>query len=147
MPALRDELALPGMKILQFAYDGDPENDFLPELYPENCVVYTGTHDNDTTRGWYHSLTAEEREVVRDVAGVDGRSVARDLIEIAWASRAKVAMTPMQDILGLGTEHRMNTPGQAEGNWAWRMSPTALTRDRARRLADLNRTHTRHRGA
>jgi 4-alpha-glucanotransferase len=145
VPALRDELGLPGMKILQFAYDGDPQNDFLPEHYPENCVVYTGTHDNDTTRGWYHSLTDSERETVRRTAGVDGRSVAWDLMTIGWESRAKLAIAPMQDVLGLGAEARMNTPGTAAGNWTWRMGARALSRERAERLAGLNRRTGRHR--
>ena len=145
VPQLRDELGLPGMKILQFAYDGDPDNEFLPRHYPENCVVYTGTHDNDTTRGWYASLSPHERHTIREMAGVDGRSIAQDLIRIGWESRAKLAIAPLQDVLGLGSESRMNTPGVAAGNWSWRMGDRALTAVRAGRLGDLNRRTLRHR--
>ncbi|MDX1691715.1 MAG: 4-alpha-glucanotransferase, partial [Acidimicrobiia bacterium] len=146
VPALRDELGLPGMKILQFAYDGDPDNEFLPEHYEENCVVYTGTHDNDTTRGWFQSLSPAERATFRQMSGADGRSVAWDLIRIGWGSRAKLAIAPMQDVLGLGTDARMNTPGVAAGNWSWRMRSRALSAERAERLAALNLETHRHRG-
>lgn len=119
--ALRDRFALPGMKVLQFAFGGDDRNPFLPHHHPERAVVYTGTHDNDTTRGWYqHGATEGERDHLRRYLKSDGTRVARDLVEAALASRADTAIVPFQDVLELGTEGRMNVPGRADGNWTWR---------------------------
>jgi 4-alpha-glucanotransferase len=120
--ALRDALELPGMKVLQFAFD-KPTNPFLPHNYPTNCVAYTGTHDNDTTRGWYATVPATERDYYRRYVARDGSDVAWDLIRLAWSSVADLAVAPLQDILDLGTEARMNTPGTAAGNWRWRAPP------------------------
>ena len=145
VPALRDHLRLPGMKILQFAFDGDPDNDFLPEHYPTHCVVYTGTHDNETVRGWYRNLDRHERARVREYLGTSGRSIPWDMISEAWESRAALAVTPMQDVLGLDNEARMNTPSTTGGNWQWRMRPGAATAALARRMDDLNRRTGRHR--
>jgi 4-alpha-glucanotransferase len=138
VPALLAEVGLPGMKVLQFAYDGDPDNPFLPAHHPANCVVYTGTHDNDTTVGWYRSLSPRERRTVREAVGSRGRTIAWDLITTAWQSPAFLAIAPMQDLLGLGSEARMNTPGSFGGNWAWRMKPGAARRPLQQRMADLN---------
>jgi len=140
VPVLRDELGLPGMKILQFAYDGNPENEFLPDLYPVNCIAYTGTHDNDTIRGWFHSLPRTDRMRVRRELGVWGAAgaVPHKMIEEAWASRAVLAITPLQDILHLGTDARMNLPGTPSGNWQWRCSSHALTSQSASWLRGLN---------
>lgn len=130
--ALRDRFALPGMKILQFAFDGGPENPYLPHNHPPNCVVYTGTHDNDTTLSWYEELTAEERQHVYDYLGFPELPMPNSLIRSALASDARLAMLPMQDLLGLGKGHRMNTPGtMGNDNWRWRfawsqVSPRAM---------------------
>jgi 4-alpha-glucanotransferase len=145
VPALLEETGLPGMKVLQFAYDGDPENPFLPEHHGENCVVYTGTHDNDTTVGWYRSLHPAERRVVRAALGSRGRRIAWDLIRAAWASPAFLAVAPMQDVLEIGPEGRMNTPGSVGGNWSWRLGPERPGRARRERLAELNREARRYR--
>ncbi|MBM3694910.1 MAG: 4-alpha-glucanotransferase [Actinobacteria bacterium] len=145
VPALLAELGLPGMKILQFAYDGDPGNPFLPQHHTENCVVYTGTHDNDTTVGWYRSLRPAERRMVRAALGSRGRHIAQDLMREAWASPAFLAVAPMQDALEAGPEGRMNTPGRLGGNWSWRLPPGRLTRSRRDRLAALNRESGRFR--
>jgi 4-alpha-glucanotransferase len=123
--ALRDQLGLPGMKILQFAFD-KPTNPFLPHNYSANCVAYTGTHDNDTTRGWYATAPEIERDYLRRYVGRDAADVSWDLIRLAWASVADLAIAPLQDILDLGTEARMNLPGTAQGNWKWRMPAGAM---------------------
>ncbi|MCB2224900.1 MAG: 4-alpha-glucanotransferase [Actinobacteria bacterium] len=140
VPALRDELGLPGMKILQFAFDGDPDNPFLPEHYPENCIVYTGTHDNDTTLGWYRTVALPERIRARKAVGAWGQaaSIPWEMIGAAWRSRAGLAIAPLQDVLGLGTAARMNTPATASGNWRWRCAEGALTPRLAARLRRLN---------
>ena len=145
VPALLRETGLPGMKVLQFAYDGDPENAFLPEHYDENCVVYTGTHDNNTTVGWYRSLRPEERRAVRAALGSRGRGIAWDLIRAAWASPAFLAVAPIQDVLEIGNEGRMNTPGSFGGNWSWRLGPEEPSRARRERLAEANRAAGRYR--
>lgn len=139
---LRDDHGLPGMKVLQFAFSG-PQNEYLPHNYPtSNCVVYTGTHDNDTTAGWLNSATAEETALVRRYLGRE-RPVARDLIEFALASVADLAIFPMQDLLELGSDSRMNLPGSPEGNWDWRLRPDALTPELARELRELTRLYNR----
>jgi 4-alpha-glucanotransferase len=120
--ALRDALELPGMKVLQFAFD-KPTNPFLPHNYPANCIAYTGTHDNDTTRGWYGTAPEHERELYRRYVARDGSDVAWDLIRLAWGSVADLAIAPLQDVLDLSAEARMNTPGTPSGNWRWRVPP------------------------
>jgi 4-alpha-glucanotransferase len=121
--ALRKQFDLPGMRVLQFAFDGDPNNWFLPHNYDLNSVVYTGTHDNDTTLGWYLSLTDDDRHRVRTLTHTDGSDIVWDLIRLAWSSIARVAIVPVQDLLVLDSSARMNRPGIAAGNWEWRMTP------------------------
>ena len=134
---LRDRQGLPGMKVLQFAFDGSPDHPFLPHTYPELCVAYTGTHDNDTTIGWYDGLSEEERHRVRTYLSCSDEQVLPALIERLWRSRAAMTILPVQDVLGLGSEARMNTPGVAQGNWSWRMTAQELDEleDRLNRLA------------
>ncbi|MBU1493349.1 MAG: 4-alpha-glucanotransferase [Actinobacteria bacterium] len=141
VPVLRDELGLPGMKILQFAYDGDPKNDFLPARYPENCLVYTGTHDNDTVLGWYRSVPPAERIRARRALRACGpaTTIPHRMIEEAWRSRAIVAITTLQDVLSLGTGARMNIPSTPSGNWRWRFGEDDLTDRTAGWLRKLNR--------
>ena len=140
--ALRDELELPGMKVLQFAFSG-PDNAFLPHEYEgSNWVVYTGTHDNDTTAGWWQSAGPEGRDFVRRYLGKEFVSVW-DFIRAAYSSVAGRAIVPMQDTLELGSEHRMNVPGTVGGNWAWRLKRSALTPQLARRLRSLTETYGR----
>jgi 4-alpha-glucanotransferase len=136
---LRDQFELPGMKILQFAFDDDLENEFLPHHYPENCVVYTGTHDNDTNLGWWTSAGEEERDLARTYLDVTGQDISWDLIRAAWNSRAVVAITPLQDILNLPTTARMNFPGTLGGNWRWRMRDDAFSLQLQEEVATLNR--------
>ncbi|NOH02346.1 MAG: 4-alpha-glucanotransferase [Chloroflexi bacterium] len=128
---------LPGMKVLQFAFTG-PDNPFLPHNYVPNCVAYTGTHDNDTAFGWFASAPEQEREFAKRYLGVDGHDFAWDLIRAVWKSVAVFAMTPMQDVLGLGGEARMNFPSRLGGNWEWRMSEADFREDLAAGLKDLN---------
>jgi 4-alpha-glucanotransferase len=126
--ALRDRFQFPGMKILQFAFDSDRANPFLPFNYTQrNCVVYTGTHDNDTTVGWYTARSQEEQARVVDFLGcIVPEGIHWSLIRLAMSSVANTAIFPLQDIFGLGTDARMNTPSVAEGNWMWRYSADML---------------------
>lgn len=134
---LRDHFHFPGMKILQFGFSG-PENPFLPHSYVSNCVAYTGTHDNDTALGWFVSAPAEERDFALRYLFSDGSEFAWDLVRSVWASVAMFAVAPMQDMLGLGTDARMNFPSKLGGNWAWRMNDTDLSGDLQRKLRELN---------
>ena len=135
--ALRDEFHLPGMKILQFAFGGGSDNPYLPDHYERNCVVYTGTHDNDTTVGWTHSISDHERNYAYDYLGNPSISLHCALIQAALGSVANLAIIPMQDILELGSEARMNTPGTTAGNWKWRFQWHQLSDERAIRFAHL----------
>ncbi|MGB7708820.1 MAG: 4-alpha-glucanotransferase [Microcoleus sp.] len=136
--ALRDRFEFPGMKILQFAFGGGPGDPFLPFNYVRNCVVYTGTHDNDTTIGWFNQLQHYERdEVLRYLGCIDPQGIHWSLIRMAWSSIANLAVVPFQDLLGLGTDARMNFPGKAEGNWGWRYRPEALNWDVRDRLKTI----------
>lgn len=117
---LRDRLGLPGMKILQFAFDGNNDNPYLPHNHVPNSVVYTGTHDNDTTMGWLDSLDKTTKAYLDEYLGHPQELMPWPLIRAALASVADLSVVPMQDLLGLSAEHRMNTPGTTEGNWDWR---------------------------
>jgi 4-alpha-glucanotransferase len=142
--ALRDDFHLPGMRILQFAFGGAAEDRFLPHNYERNAVVYTGTHDNDTTRGWYATITDKERWHIRRYTDQDGSQVTWDMIRLAWGSVADYALTPLQDVLDLGTEARMNLPGRPAGNWGWRYTQGMLTDAVLHRLADLTELYARY---
>jgi len=130
---LLTQLRIPGMKVLQFGFYG-ADSEYLPHRYPRDCVVYTGTHDNDTARGWYAGLKPEERQRVYDYLGSDGREIEWDLIRAALTSVAARAIVPLQDVLGLGSEARMNRPSEPGGNWHWRAHPDAFRPDLAERL-------------
>jgi 4-alpha-glucanotransferase len=139
--ALRDEFDLPRMLVLQFAFDGSPQNPYLPANHVENAVVYTGTHDNDTSMGWYSGLDAGTRARVDACLASTPGDMPGSLIRAAYASPARLAMLPMQDLMALGSEARMNRPGIATGNWGWRFSwgqIDAGLADRCRRLAVLS---------
>lgn len=139
---LLHQFDLPGMKVLQFAFSG-PDNPFLPHNYVPNCIAYTGTHDNDTARGWFESASNDEREFALRYLGVDGRDFPWDLIRAAWSSVAVFAITPMQDVLGLGGEARMNFPSKLGGNWEWRMREDDMNGDLAERIQKLNYLYNR----
>jgi len=140
---LRDDFDLPGMNILQFAFDSGPGNPYLPENHISNSVVYTGTHDNDTTMGWWQSLSKGQKDTIRDYLGKRHPEMPWDLIELAMASKARLCVIPCQDILGLGKSARFNTPGRATGNWQWQLSGDMLTDDLARRMRNLAESHHR----
>jgi len=136
--ALRDRYEFPGMKILQFAFGAGPGDPFLPFNYDRNCVVYTGTHDNDTTVGWFNQLSNYERdEVLRYLGCIDPQGIHWSLIRMGWMSIANMAIVPYQDLLGLDTDARMNFPGKPEGNWGWRYRPEALNREVGDRLKTM----------
>jgi 4-alpha-glucanotransferase len=149
---LRERLGFPGMKVLQFAFGEDAHgvptgrNPYLPHNYEPNFVVYTGTHDNDTTVGWFASLGEAERAAVRRYLGTDGHDIAWDLVRLAFGSVAEWAIVPLQDVLSLGSEARMNVPGRPEDNWTWRYAEGALTPAHAERLAELTAVYGRWRG-
>jgi 4-alpha-glucanotransferase len=144
--ALRDEFDLPGMKILQFAFD-KPENPFLPHHYPHNCVAYTGTHDNDTTLGWYHAAPPAEQDLCRRYLGRPGDDIAWDLIRIVWSSVAVFAIAPLQDLFSLDTAARMNYPSRASGNWGWRFDPAAINLVLSDRMKEMNTLYSRMNGS
>jgi 4-alpha-glucanotransferase len=149
--ALRDGLGFPGMKVLQFAFDGDLHNGFLPHLHPEhgNFVVYPGTHDNETSLGWYRNLARKLRAAFQDyllsyeLACQPEAEVSWSMLDLAMRSPGQLAVAPLQDVLGLGNEARMNTPSTAEGNWTWRFQRGDLTPGRAERCRQLAARHLR----
>lgn len=156
---LREELGAPGMRVLQFAFGRDEKAaEYRPHHYPQNCVVYTGTHDNDTTTGWFRSEAgegttrsaqdiAQERASVLDYLGTDGREIAWDMIRLAWSSVADTCLAPLQDVLQQGTDARMNLPGTTGGNWKWRFTAEQLTPQIEERLLSLTRRYERLPGA
>ena len=139
---LRDDHGFPGMRVLQFALDqaGDRDNIFLPHNYERNCVVYTGTHDNDTTLGWYRKCSSEDRKGVCRYLGWSSdhsdHDVAQELSRVALSSVAALVVLPMQDVLGLDSWARMNTPAVSAGNWQWRMVPNYDDHGASTQLAD-----------
>jgi 4-alpha-glucanotransferase len=149
--ALRDGCGLPGMRILQFAFDAgesgsafDPRNSFLPHNYAERCVAYTGTHDNETLRGWIEHATKAERDYVDRYLGYHSPDRAAALVRELLKSAAAWTVIPMQDLLGLGPEARMNTPSTLGGNWAWRMKPDAFSPKLAATIAEESRLYGRN---
>lgn len=140
---LRDEQGFPGMVVLQFAWGDDAANVYLPHNYRRDVVAYTGTHDNDTTVGWWQAANGNVRAQVQRYLGVHGDDIAWDFIRAALQSVADTAIVPMQDVLSLGSEARMNLPGRLGGNWNWRLLPDQLRPDLAQRLADLTELYGR----
>jgi 4-alpha-glucanotransferase len=146
--ALRDRFHIPPTRVLQFAFDGSRDNIHLPDNYAVNTVVYTATHDNATTREWFQTLTAREQRTVWDQLGRrngEVRDAAPELIRLAWSSRAALAIAPLQDLLNLGREGRMNIPGRAGGNWRWRTTRQMLSANSFQWLNDLTKTANRSR--
>ena len=134
---LRDGFNLPGMKILQFAFDSSEANDYIPHNYIKNCIVYTGTHDNDTVVGWFNTATPDDRKYVMDYMHTHETDIHWSFIRLAWASVATTAIVPMQDILGLDNSARMNLPGTTQNNWLWRARSNDFTDALTERLAHL----------
>ncbi|MDF1581685.1 MAG: 4-alpha-glucanotransferase [Methyloprofundus sp.] len=135
--ALRTDFKLPGMKILQFAFGDTAANPYLPHNYQANYVVYTGTHDNDTTLGWFNALNDHDKQRIYHYLGYSQASMPYLLIGVAFSSVANLAIVPMQDILELGSADRMNTPGTTTGNWQWQFSWDQLTADKVAKLTGL----------
>ena len=148
---LRKKLKFPGMKVLQFAFDGNPDNSFLPHNFEtDQCVVYTGTHDNDTTMGWFLSnkINDQQRNEIKVSANRspnDASPIHRDMIYLAQSSISKLCIFPLQDVLGFGNDCKMNSPGEPKGNWRWRCSNEFLTGDIADYLADSTKRFGRNR--
>lgn len=144
--ALRERWGLPGMRVLQFAFGSDAaDNPHKPHNYVQNCVVYTGTHDNDTTLGWFASLSLTDRARVKGYLPSDGAAIHWDMLRVAFASVAAMAIVPVQDVLGLGTTARMNIPGTRQRNWRWRLQPQQLQPQLSAQLYDLTVTYGRQR--
>ena len=141
--ALREQLGLPGMRVLQFAFGGDATHPFLPHMYDANTVAYGGTHDNDTLIGWWQTTSARERAFIQHYLGSDGRSIQWDAMRALSGSVADRVIYPMQDVLGLGGEHRMNRPGLPEGNWGWRFVWEQLEGWHGTTLAHFSAAHGR----
>ena len=141
---LRDYFSFPGMKILQFAFNKDPQNLYLPHNYNSNFVVYTGTHDNDTSLGWWNLLNEVERQEIIDYIGEKSTSIVWSLIRLAWSSVARIAIAPMQDFLELDTVGRMNKPGTCADNWKWKMKSSQLTDELAERILKINTIYNRN---
>ena len=144
--AIRDQFHIPGTRVLRFAFDGHSDNPHLPENYVSNSVVYTGTHDNPTTRGWFEELQGYQRQTLwRYLKRPSGESceAAAALIELAWSSVGALTMAPLQDLLNLGKEARMNVPGRAAGNWRWRATEDMLHAPAFDWLRNLTRSSNR----
>lgn len=141
---LRDQFHFPGMKVLQFAFESTEESTFLPHQFTTtNCVCYTGTHDNDTSAGWYQTASEYSRDKVRRYMNTDASSIHFDFIRTCLGSIAAYAVFPLQDVLGVGKEGRMNCPGVADGNWAWRYQKEALSDSLAEALCSVTRLYGR----
>ncbi|TVQ17079.1 MAG: 4-alpha-glucanotransferase [Bacteroidetes bacterium] len=140
---LRERFGFPGMKIIQFAFDSGEENDFMPHTYDKNFVVYTGTHDNDTSLGQYKSSSEKDKKHMSEYFCVDKSDPAWSYVKLAWSTVADVALAPMQDFLRLDTDARMNYPGKASGNWRWRYTKDKLTPELAEELFKITRLYGR----
>lgn len=140
---MRDDFGLAGMKVLQFAFDGSKDNQFLPYHYPKNCICYTGTHDNNTTTGWYHQSDELTKNRVKHYMNCGDTDISWDFIRTALSSTADYVVIPVQDLLSIGSEGRMNTPGTASGNWTWRFLKGALNKNIAKKLGSFTQTYGR----
>ena len=145
--ALRQALGYPGMTVLQFAFGDDATNPYLPHNYDRNCVVYTGTHDNDTTEGWFATLSAKEQARVIGYTGDSSESISRKLVRLALGSVARTAIMPLQDVLGLGSDARMNLPGLGTGNWNWRATADQIAPEHATWLGEMTAMYGRRQQA
>ena len=134
---LRDGFGFPGMKILEFAFDSSEANDYIPNNYVKNCIVYTGTHDNDTVIGWFRSAGSSDKKQVLDYLNRNENEIHWSFIRLAWASVAYTAIVPMQDLLGLDTTSRMNLPGTTTNNWVWRAKSSDFSDELAGQLAHV----------
>lgn len=141
--ALREKYSLPGMKILQFGFDQSEINPYAPHFYTHDSIVYTGTHDNNTVVGWFNELSNEDKQKFSDYTGCSGAEVHWKMIQMAMASVSDYCVLPLQDVLGLGAEARMNIPGTASGNWRWRMKEGECNHETAERLRHYTKLYNR----
>jgi 4-alpha-glucanotransferase len=141
--ALRDTFGFPGMRVLQFAFVADTKSTYLPHNYIPNCVAYSGTHDNNTTLGWFQSLDFTPRAQVLRYTGTDGSQITWDMLRLLMMSVANMIVVTMQDLLSLGEDARMNMPGRASGNWGWRFTPDMFMPTIAERLKEMTETYGR----
>lgn len=140
---LRDAFDLPGMRVLQFGFENMADNDQLPHHLIQNCIVYTGTHDNNTTLGWYFDLSEVQKDRIKHYLGVNGSDICWDMIRAAYRSIAKICIIPLQDIFGFGSDTRMNMPGTAKGNWQWRFTSSMLTSSISEKLKSFTQLYGR----
>lgn len=141
---LRDKYNFPGMKIIQFAFDSDSTNSFLPHNYPRNSVVYSGTHDNDTTIGWFNSANDTEKHLARTYTRSDGENIHWEFIRLGMLSVSDQAIFPLQDFMGLDSNHRMNIPGTSSNNWLWRYTQEMLHDIDIGQIRELIQLSNRH---
>jgi 4-alpha-glucanotransferase len=140
---LRDKFELPGMRVMQFAFGDTDANPFLPHNFVPNTVAYTGTHDNDTTCGWWNTLPEHEKSFAQQYLHSDGENIHWDMMHALSASVANTVIFPMQDVLGLSSEHRMNFPGKPDGNWEWRFTWSQVEPDQTQELSNMTAAHAR----
>ena len=144
MRRLLSDCGYPGMKVLQFAFDSREESDYLPHNFPRNCVAYTGTHDNDTVTGWFQTAPRDDVAKAKDYMRLhEDESAPRCMLATLWGSVAELTVAQMQDLLELGSEARMNTPGVAGGNWRWRMAPGTDLSETSRWLRHITELYGR----
>ena len=143
---LREQCGYPGMKILQFAFGSGPGNPYLPHNHVKQCVVYTGTHDNDTTLGWYEKLTSDQKSSVNGYLGARDDTIVLEMLRAALMSVANISIIPFQDLLSLSTEARINIPGTADGNWSWRYNWNMVSKQKIDSTAYMLELYGRHRG-
>jgi len=141
---LRDDFNLPGMKIIQFAFDSNAQNPFLPHNYTRNSIVYTGTHDNDTTHGWFEEADERKKQNLKRYLYCDDSNIARSLLKAIWASTSNISIAPMQDIFNLDTTSRMNIPGTTENNWQWRCEKKKLSDESSAYLRNISEIYGRN---
>ena len=141
--SLRDKYSFPGMKILQFAFSNGLEDPFLPQNYPINCVAYTGTHDNDTTLGWFKQAPENEKAFCINYLNTNEENIQHDMIRAIWSSEAILSIAPLQDFMRLETDARMNYPGTTEGNWQWRYKPQQLNNELKDFVSNINKQYNR----
>jgi len=141
---LRDHFGFPGMKVLEFAFDSEEANDYLPYNYTRNCIVYTGTHDNDTVKGWFEKAEEEDKIFLLSFINTTGDHIHWDMIRLALSSVANLTIVPMQDLLGLDSSGRMNVPGTTTNNWRWRAKASDFSEELAMKLAKLTTLYGRY---
>ena len=140
---LRERYGFPGTRILQFTFSKNADEEYLPHNYPQNCVAYSGTHDSDTSKGWFKKASIREKKFFLSYTGNRKTNIAHEMIRTVWSSVAALAVAPMQDFLQMDTKARMNLPSTTSGNWEWRMRADAISGDLVEWTKKLNITFNR----